>query len=224
MDSRAFDQWMDVVAFEDLFWSVEADIRKDGRWIDVQHPRKPLTKHDNEYLPLLMLAKHEYGARQNWDMRLEVRATVQEETVEGHSFDAEFRFLPMQPDWIDQGRQGRIEFVRGMSTEQSLEFRLQNETLQRDGFVSGPIRDMDHDISEMKAAILAATRNKSGKNYAKDTVLVIWLRDEKNPNFAGHAFADEGFLDEIRREAGRFASLCIVGIASGCRWVKGSGL
>ena len=57
MTNQAFATWLGVDAFEGLFWSVKAEIRKNGCWIDVQHPRKPDTKHDNEYLPLLIPAK-----------------------------------------------------------------------------------------------------------------------------------------------------------------------
>lgn len=220
-----FDRWMTVCDFEQLFWAKENAIYANNGWFGVQHPRKPDAKHDNEYLPLLILAKHENGQRRNWDMRLEIRATEKDEFVGGLAFDAEYRFSSLQPT-ISEGenRVGRIEFVRGMTMRQSLDFRTQNEVLQHEGSFLGAAQDIDQGISEMKAAILAAVQKKMTKEYSTDTALVIWLRYEQNPNFAGYAYSDTDFLDQIRGEAGDFAKLCIVGVNSGCRWIKGKGL
>lgn len=223
-DLKAFDQWLTVQAFEDLFWSLETHILKNGRWIDAQHPKKPYGKFDNELFALLLLAKHEVGARRNWDLRLEVRANIRDIKSENFSFDAQYRVKSLQPDWLDQDRSGLIEVVRGMTEKQSLDLRTQNEILQREGSAAGGARDMDDGVATIKAAILDAVRKKSAKTYATGTGLVVWLRGEANPKFAGYAYSDSTFLDQVRKEATAFAKLCIVGVSSGCRWVKGTGL
>lgn len=224
-NATGFDQWMTDCDFEDHFWAKENAIYDRDGWIGVQHPRKPDTKHDNEHLPLLILAKHENGQRKNWDMRLQIRATEKDEFVGGFAFDAEYQFSSLQPTISDgENRAGRIEFVRGMTPQQCLDFRAQNETMQREGIAAGAVQDIDHGIPEMKAAILTAVRIKAGKNYSPDTALVVWLRDEKNPHFAGYTYADPGFPGQICDVAGGFTKLCIVGVLSGCHWAKGIGL
>ena len=220
---------MSVCAFERRFWLQTDILYQTGGWLSAQHPPQKHKKLDAEFLPLLILAKHENGRRKNWDMTLEIKAKVNPEDEGEQSFDGEFRFTSNQPTISGtENREGRIEVVTGMTQEQFLAFKATNVQLERDHIVSQEPRDMDHGLPEMKSAVLQAISKKATKmdhgTYHKDTALLVWLRAEVNPRFGGVAFYDEAFKDQMKDAAGGFKKVCVVGINAGCHWVKGEGL
>ena len=232
--------FLSVSAFEDMFWLEAERIRtldpksgELGRYFVGQHPSRtangPGPKHTNEWLPLLILAKHEAGRRRNWDAALHLAVSHDEDRVTetGESFDAIYRFEDRNLRWGN--RSGHIEITRALSGEASLALKEDDLKLSTGEQVIHEARDIDAGLLPMKEDILRAVEGKAAKfrkgRYPIDTTLLVWIRQDQNPGWSRSAFETANFKTQVQERAGTaFVAVCVVGINCGVIWAKGVGL
>lgn len=234
-------RWKSLSGFEREFWTEADRIRVEDRKAATlgpdyaqQHPSHekghPGPKHTNEWLPLLILLKHEAERRENWPISVEVAISdgADAKTENGLEMDAAYRFTD-RILCVHETRKGHLEVVRSISEEDSRKLEARNRQISRAGAVSLGPGDLDGDLPEMRRDALDAIANKV-ENFRKgayepNTVLVVWLRDEKNPGYGRFVFDEEGFRRDVAAAtAGAFERVCVVGVTCGIVWVKGDGL
>ena len=223
-DIKTFGQWVSVCEFESLFWKSSDDLVFSGGVFNSQHPPRPWNKLTNEFLPLLILAKHETGRRDLWDTQILLRANPTNEHTDGFEFDAEYCLRSFQPSYSSPDRSGYIEIVRGIGQEFSLQNKTSDKEQSLGNYRPQEGRDSDFGVDRMKVEILSAVQSKSRKeNYHPSTILLVWLRHEWNLRYSKTAILEiKNELVEIC--AGKFAGMCVVGIAPGVNWIVGAGL
>lgn len=232
--------WLNIGDFEDLFWAQAEKIRtsdpkaaEDGKFFVSQHPSRspdgPGSKHVDEWLPLLILTKHEVGRPKNWDAPLYLRISngKDAETTAGRSFDAEYCFKDFNLGYSE--RSGYLEITRGISLQLSRDLKERDRALSKGIRPAPEMQDYDAGLAEMKDQILEAIVRKSKKaqagRYPESTTLVVWLREELNLSLGRTVLKEEEFK-QLAREAGRsvFEGIVLVGVTCGVIWIVGNGL
>lgn|GEM_PF-5334144 len=235
------DDWLTLHEFEISFWNESKHIRNDdpklyqlGKHAVTQHPSRtkegPGPKHTNEWLPLLILLKSEYGKLKNWDRSIELRPSFGSDAADsvGKHFDADYRFRSNQPA-ISQDAAGRIEIVRALSKTDSKILFDEDKMLSKGEHRAQNLRDSNPDQSKIKTEICDALQKKiqlfEKGHYSSDTCLCVWLRREEWPGWTKQLIDDNSFRWEISQlNDGRFKSVVVVGENAGAVWLVGTGL
>lgn len=227
-------RWFTLSEFEAAFWS-EADrirtsdpkLKSHGSFFPIRNPSRssqfPGKKQFDEWLPLLMVLKHETGRFENWDKTLLVSPSFGPDrlTPSGKSYDACVRLVANQPDF-SADQMAWIEIVRAVSAQRS------HAQMHEDAALSlghPPVlhsQDVTEELSLHLQDIEAAIRRKIAKPYPDPTVLVVWV-----PN-ATSAWLNDALvrapLAALVPADGSIRRICVVGESTGCQWVVGRGL
>jgi hypothetical protein len=240
LNELASGDWLNIGDFEELFWEQSQKIRssdpkatKEGKFFVSQHPSRstdgPGSKLVDEWLPLLILAKHEVGRKKNWDALFYLRVSNGEDAVtnDGRSYDAEYCFKDYNLGFGE--RAGYLEITRGISSQQSQDLKERDRALSQGILPALEVRDQDAGLTDMKEQILEAVARKKEMAqagiYPAKTTLLIWLREELNLPLCRTTLQEEKFRQSAREVVeNAFNGLVLVGVTCGVIWISGDGL
>ena len=251
--AEPFNSWLSPEQLERLFWEMSGQIRSDhGAFIERQ-PKGIAKKLVNEVLPIIFLAKNALVHPKRWDQSLEIKMNIENQELEGSNFDASYRWRSFQFSKEVSGER-HIEVTRcvldGNQSALADEYFFSNDVRERlyadssgkplafgnarferdsQGKVAiqspGGGEDLDAHVAETRKCIIRATREKSQKNYPKETTLVLWLFEEANPRATPTLRFDSDLIAEVKNIAkDRFESVFLVGLATAGTWILGNGL
>ncbi|MFV1875422.1 hypothetical protein [Nioella sp.] len=168
MNELAGGDWLNIGDFEELFWEQSQKIRssdpkatKEGKFFVSQHPSRstdgPGSKLVDEWLPLLILAKHEVGRKKNWDAPFYLRVSNGEDAVtnDGRSYDAEYCFKDYNLGYGEARRVRLGDYSWNFEPAKPRPERKRDRALSQGIRPALEVREHDAGLTDMKEQILA---------------------------------------------------------------------